>query len=99
MRDKKTAKTSFEEFLLSLPVVDAEHKRRRRTERDRYQTTPEALRELRRVSGLTQSESATACLATLEEWRDWESGRAPMHPAIYRALIEAISGRKKAPRG
>ena len=58
-------------------------------------TTPEALRELRRVSGLTQSESATACLATLEEWRDWESGRAPMHPAIYRALIEAISRRKK----
>ena len=67
---------------------------------------PQVLKELRRQSGLSQSVAAQLCLSTLKEWRDWESGRERMHPAIFRAFLRAlveyygwpVSAMKKAAR-
>ena len=63
-----------------------------------YKTTPEALKDLRRMSGLTQAQAARASLSTLKEWKDFESGRVKMHPAIYRTFVLAIPRMKKALR-
>lgn len=51
---------------------------------------PQVLKELRRQSGLTQSQAANLCLSTLKEWREWESGRERMHPAIFRTFLCAL---------
>ena len=51
---------------------------------------PQVLKELRGQSRLTQSEAANLCLSTLKEWREWESGRERMHPAIFRTFLRAL---------
>ena len=84
------------DFLLSLPV--AGRPSRGLPERHYYQTTPQALKDLRRRAGLTQAQAAQACLSTLKEWREFESGRVRMHPAIYKTLVLAIPRKGKALR-
>ena len=51
---------------------------------------PQVLKELRRQSRLSKSAAARLCLATLNEWREWESGHERMHPAIFRTFLRAL---------
>lgn len=97
MRNKRASNSSLLEFLRSLPVVETRRNRARLTERERYITTGPALKDLRLISGLTQSQSAKLSLSTLEEWRGFESGRVPMHPAIYKTFIEGLTALKGWP--
>jgi hypothetical protein len=89
-------KNSLADFPLTLPV--ARQPSRRGSDRLYYQTTPEALKDLRRMSGLTQAQAAKASLSTLKEWQEFETGRVKMHPAIYRTFVLAIPKMKKALR-
>ena len=94
MRNQPTKNEDFSDFLLSLPrkkVNIGSNDNPCSSDRQYYRTTPEALKDLRIGSGLTQAQAANLCFSTLRQYRDFEAGNVEMHPAIYKTLLDELA--------
>ena len=77
-------------FLMHQQIAENYHAGAKKFKPPSREEMPQVLKELRRQSGLTPSAAAALCLSTLKEWREWESGRERMHPAIFRGFLRAL---------
>lgn len=48
---------------------------------------PKLIKEVRRLSGLTQTQAAMMIGGTLRSWQEWEGGRRNMPPAKYNLFL------------
>jgi DNA (cytosine-5)-methyltransferase 1 len=57
--------------------------------------TPEQIRQVRELAGLSQTQAAAIVHASLRTWQHWEAGDRVMHPAFWDLFNIKQTGVKK----